>query len=74
MDMSRLVADAILSATADAVVATDHDGVIRVWNPGPERIFGHRADEALGAVARSHHPGSPAPAPLGRLPPCYGNR
>ncbi len=48
MDMSRLVADCILSAAADAVVATDHDGIIRVWNPGAERIFGHRADEALG--------------------------
>ena len=48
MDMSRLVADAFLSAAADAVVATDHDGIIRVWNPGAERIFGHRADEALG--------------------------
>jgi PAS domain S-box-containing protein len=48
MDMSRLVADAILSAAADAVVATDPDGIIRVWNPGAERIFGHRAVEALG--------------------------
>ena len=48
MDMPRLVADAILSAAAEAVVATDHDGIIRVWNPGAERIFGHRADEALG--------------------------
>ena len=48
MDISRLAADAILSAAADAVVATDSDGIIRVWNPGAERIFGHRADEALG--------------------------
>jgi PAS domain S-box-containing protein len=48
MDLTRLVADAILSAAADAVVATDPDGIIRVWNPGAERIFGHRADEALG--------------------------
>ena len=48
MDLTRLVADAILSAAADAVVATDHDGIIRVWNPGAERIFGHRADAALG--------------------------
>ncbi len=48
MDLTRLVADAILSAAADAVVATDHDGIIRVWNPGAERIFGHGADEALG--------------------------
>lgn len=22
--------------------------LIRVWNPGAERIFGHRADEAMG--------------------------
>ena len=48
MDLTELVADAILSAAADAVVATDRDGTIRVWNPGAERIFGHRADEALG--------------------------
>jgi PAS domain S-box-containing protein len=48
MDLTRLVADPILSAAADAVVATDRDGIIRVWNPGAERIFGHRANEALG--------------------------
>jgi PAS domain S-box-containing protein len=48
MDLTRLAADAILSASADAVVATDRDGIIRVWNPGAERIFGHRADAALG--------------------------
>ncbi len=48
MDLTRLVADAILSAAADAVVASDREGIIRVWNPGAERIFGHRADEALG--------------------------
>ncbi len=48
MDLTRLVANAILAAPADAVVATDRDGIIRLWNPGAERIFGHRADEALG--------------------------
>jgi PAS domain S-box-containing protein len=48
MDLNRLVADAILTAAADAVVATDREGIIQVWNPGAERIFGHRADEALG--------------------------
>jgi PAS domain S-box-containing protein len=48
MDMTGLVAEAILSAAADAVVATDRGGTIRVWNPGAERIFGYRADEALG--------------------------
>jgi PAS domain S-box-containing protein len=48
MESARIVADAILAASADAVIATDRDGIIRLWNPGAERIFGHRADEALG--------------------------
>ena len=48
MDLARTVADSILAASADAVVATDSAGIIRFWNPGAERIFGHRADEALG--------------------------
>jgi PAS domain S-box-containing protein len=48
MELNGLVADAILSAAADAVVATDREGIIRVWNPGAERIFGYRTDEALG--------------------------
>jgi PAS domain S-box-containing protein len=30
------------------VIATDRDGLIQIWNPGAERIFGHRADEAVG--------------------------
>jgi PAS domain S-box-containing protein len=48
MELTGLVANAILSAAADAVVATDRNGIIRVWNPGAERIFGYHADEALG--------------------------
>ena len=48
MQLARMVADAILGACADAVVATDRGGIIRVWNPGAERIFGHRAPEAVG--------------------------
>jgi hypothetical protein len=30
MDLTRLVANAILTAPADAVVATDRDGIIRL--------------------------------------------
>jgi PAS domain S-box-containing protein len=48
MDLTRLVADAVLAAAADAVVATDRDGIIHVWNPGAERIFGFAAEDALG--------------------------
>ena len=48
MELTGLVADAILSAAADAVVATDREGIIRVWNPGAKRIFGYHAGGALG--------------------------
>ena len=48
MELARLVADSILASAGDAVVATDRDGTIQIWNPGAERIFGHRADEAIG--------------------------
>ncbi|MGH1572392.1 PAS domain-containing protein [Methylobacterium sp. P31] len=48
MDYARIVADAILSASADAVIASDSEGTIRIWNPGAERIFGYTADEAVG--------------------------
>lgn len=48
MSFDRIVADAILAASADAVIASDSEGIIRVWNPGAERIFGYPASEALG--------------------------
>jgi PAS domain S-box-containing protein len=48
MELGPLVVQAILSASADAIVATDRDGIIHLWNPGAERIFGHRAADALG--------------------------
>jgi PAS domain S-box-containing protein len=48
VDLARFAADGIVSASADAVVAADRSGIIRLWNPGAERIFGHRAGEAVG--------------------------
>jgi PAS domain S-box-containing protein len=42
------IAEALLSSGSDAIVATDREGVIRHWNKGAERIFGHRAAEAVG--------------------------
>jgi PAS domain S-box-containing protein len=48
MSFDRIVADAILAASADAVIASDSNGIIRVWNPGAERIFGYAESEAVG--------------------------
>jgi PAS domain S-box-containing protein len=48
MDVSRSVADAVVSANADAIIAADKDGIIVFWNPGATRIFGHLSTEAIG--------------------------
>jgi PAS domain-containing protein len=48
VDLSELLPNALLSTRADAIVAADREGVIRFWNPGAERIFGHRAADAIG--------------------------
>jgi PAS domain S-box-containing protein len=42
------LAEALLEGAPDAIVATDREGRITFWNPGAERIFGFKADEALG--------------------------
>ena len=48
MELARMVADAILNASADAILAADRDGIIQLWNSGAERIFGYPAGEAVG--------------------------
>lgn len=39
---------AILDQAADAIIFADTQGVIRLWNAGAARVFGFRAEEALG--------------------------
>ena len=48
MDLSALIAEALLHTRSDAIIAADSDGIIRFWNPGAERIFGHAAADAIG--------------------------
>jgi PAS domain S-box-containing protein len=47
-DFTEVLACALLATASDAVIATDREGVIRFWNPGAERIFQYRENEALG--------------------------
>jgi PAS domain-containing protein len=47
VNISAVVAEALLSGRADAIIAADRAGIIRFWNPGAERIFGYARQEAL---------------------------
>ena len=38
----------ILALAPDAILFADRDGIIRMWNKGAERIFGCKAEEAIG--------------------------
>ena len=43
---SRLVA--IVESSDDAIISETLDGILTSWNPGAERIYGYRAEEAIG--------------------------
>ena len=40
--------EALLEVSPEAIVTTDLDDTVTSWNPSAERLFGYRADEAIG--------------------------
>ena len=45
---ARLHLAAIVESSEDAIVGKSLNGVIQSWNRGAERVFGYRAEEAVG--------------------------
>ena len=41
--------DTLFQVSADAIVGVDARGVVDAWNPAAERLFGLRAEEAMGS-------------------------
>ncbi|KPJ95794.1 MAG: hypothetical protein AMJ53_01950, partial [Gammaproteobacteria bacterium SG8_11] len=46
----------IIDQIHDAVVTTDLQGIVTSWNRGAERLFGYRAQEAIGKPIAFIHP------------------
>ncbi len=42
------LASATIESTDDAILSVALDGTISSWNPGAERLYGYRAEEAVG--------------------------
>lgn len=40
----------IADTVPDAVIVADRDGTVEYWNAGAERVFGYKADEAVGST------------------------
>lgn len=47
MDYERFHFAAIVQSSDVAIVRKDLKGIIRSWNPGAEKLFGHRAEEVI---------------------------
>jgi PAS domain S-box-containing protein len=46
--MDAALAQALLEQSPDAVIYAGRDGMIAFWNESAERVFGHKAADAMG--------------------------
>jgi PAS domain S-box-containing protein len=47
-DRTRAHMEQVVSGSRDAVFSKDLQGIVTTWNPAAERLFGFRAEEAVG--------------------------
>ncbi|MFN0302449.1 MAG: PAS domain S-box protein [Burkholderiales bacterium] len=45
----------IVEQSADSIIARDLDGITTLWNKGAERLYGFKAEEALGTSSHQLH-------------------
>ncbi|MFW9617387.1 PAS domain S-box protein [Aquabacterium sp.] len=48
LEAQRQQYELIVRSSDDAIISTALDGRIQSWNPGAERIYGYKAEEAIG--------------------------
>jgi PAS domain S-box-containing protein len=53
VDTSDATMRAAVASAADAMIALGPDLTVRLWNPAAERLFGWRAEEAVGKALRT---------------------
>src|SRR5258706_194219 len=46
-EVNRVLA-AVVESSDDAIISTDFNGIIATFNPGAERLFGYKVEEAVG--------------------------
>lgn len=52
LNFRRVRLESIIEFSGDAIITKSLQGTIQSWNPAAERIFGYRAEEALGKSIR----------------------